>query len=100
MNSATITLPTWPIQKKENLRDHMSNMELVLDIPTEAEHKYNVTPFKDKPQANTCETIILAVAHPEFLRLGATGIHSFGKAGDGLYDVKSLIPNAETNGRM
>ena len=43
---------------------------------------------------------ILAVANPEFLQLGATGIHAFGKPGHVLYDVKSLLKKAEADGRL
>ena len=66
----------------------------------EAEHEYNVTLLKDKPQANTYDAIILAVAHPEFLQLGATGIHAFGKPGHVLYDVKSLLSRSDSDGRL
>ena len=66
----------------------------------EAEHEYHVSPLKDKPQANTYDAIILAVAHPEFLRMGAAGIHAFGKAQHVLYDVKSLLGKAEADGRL
>ena len=70
-----------------------------IDI-AEAEHEYQVTPLKDQPQANTYDAIILAVAHPEFLQLGAAGIHAFGKIGHVLYDVKSLLGKAEADGRL
>ena len=70
-----------------------------IDI-AEAEHEYGVTPLKAKPQANTYDAIILAVAHPEFLHLGAAGIHAFGKAEHVLYDVKSLLGKAEADGRL
>ena len=66
----------------------------------EAEHEYKVTPLTDQPQADTYDAIILAVAHPEFLQLGAAGIHAFGKAGHVLYDVKSLLAKAEADGRL
>ena len=66
----------------------------------EAEHEYKVTPLKDKPQANTYDAIVLAVAHPEFLQMGAAGIHAFGKAEHVLYDVKSLLGKAEADGRL
>ena len=48
----------------------------------------------------TYDAIILAVAHPEFLQLGAAGIHAFGRAGHVLYDVKSLLGKAEADGRL
>ena len=44
--------------------------------------------------------IILAVAHPEFLQLGAAGIHAFGKPEHVLYDVKSLLPKSQSNARL
>lgn len=66
----------------------------------EAEHEYQVTPLNDKPQANTYDAIILAVAHPEFLQLGAAGIHAFGKPGHVLYDVKSLLSRSDSDGRL
>ncbi|WP_310451835.1 nucleotide sugar dehydrogenase [Sulfuritalea sp.] len=66
----------------------------------EAEHEYRVTPLKDKPQANTYDAIILAVAHPEFLQLGAAGIHAYGKAEHVLYDVKSLLEKGDADGRL
>ena len=66
----------------------------------EAEHEYKVTPLKDEPQANTYDAIILAVAHPEFLQLGAAGIHAFGKNEHVLYDVKSLLGKTEADGRL
>ncbi len=68
--------------------------------PKQAEHKYKVTPLTEMPQANTYDAIILAVAHPEFYHLGATGIHEFGKAEHVLYDVKSLLGKAEADGRL
>ena len=70
-----------------------------IDI-AEAEHEYLVTPLKDKPHANTYDAIILAVAHPEFLQMGSAGIHAFGKAGHVLYDVKSMLGKAESDGRL
>ncbi len=66
----------------------------------EAEHEYGVTPLAAKPQANTYDAIILAVAHPEFLQLGAAGIHAFGKPGHVLYDVKSLLGRSASDGRL
>jgi UDP-N-acetyl-D-galactosamine dehydrogenase len=78
---------------------HVDIYDPWIDI-AEAEHEYGVTPLKDQPQANTYDAIILAVAHPEFLQMGAAGIHTFGKPEHVLYDVKSLLGKAETDGRL
>jgi UDP-N-acetyl-D-galactosamine dehydrogenase len=37
---------------------------------------------------------------PEFLQLGAAGIHALGKAEHVLYDVKSLLSKEESDGRL
>jgi UDP-N-acetyl-D-galactosamine dehydrogenase len=66
----------------------------------EAQHEYKVTPLTAKPQANTYDAIVLAVAHPEFLQMGAAGIHVFGKSEHVLYDVKSLLPKCDADGRL
>jgi UDP-N-acetyl-D-galactosamine dehydrogenase len=67
---------------------------------TEAQHEYKVTPLTNKPQPGTYDAIVLAVAHPEFLQLGAAGIHTFGQADHVLYDVKSVLSRAESDGRL
>jgi len=51
----------------------------------EAQHEYNVTPLTDKPKPATYDAIVLAVAHPEFLQMGAAGIHALGKAAGAEY---------------
>jgi UDP-N-acetyl-D-galactosamine dehydrogenase len=66
----------------------------------EAEYEYAVTPLADPPPANTYDAIILAVAHPQFLQWGAAGIRAFGKPGHVLYDVKSLLGKADSEGRL
>ena len=33
------------------------------------------------------DAVILAVAYPEFLKMGVAGIHAFGKPAHALYDV-------------
>jgi UDP-N-acetyl-D-galactosamine dehydrogenase len=38
--------------------------------------------------------------HPEFMQMGAAGIHALGKLGHVLYDVKSMLNKAEADGRL
>jgi UDP-N-acetyl-D-galactosamine dehydrogenase len=66
----------------------------------EAEHEYGVEPLASKPEQGAYDAIILAVAHPEFLQLGARGIHALGKPEHVLFDVKSLLPKGESDGRL
>ena len=44
--------------------------------------------------------IVLAVAHDEFLQLGAEGIHAFGANKHVLYDIKSVLPIGEVDARL
>jgi UDP-N-acetyl-D-galactosamine dehydrogenase len=68
--------------------------------PAEAEHEYGVRPMSAPPEQGAYDAIVLAVAHPEFLQLGAAGIHALGKSSHVIYDVKSLLPKSESDGRL
>jgi UDP-N-acetyl-D-galactosamine dehydrogenase len=68
--------------------------------PAEAEHEYGVRPMAQPPAAGTYDAIVLAVAHPEFLQLGAAGIHALGKSSHVIYDVKSLLLKSDSDGRL
>ena len=66
----------------------------------EAEHEYGVRPLAEQPGNGGYDAIVLAVAHPEFLRIGTAGIHALGKPQHVLYDVKSLLAKGEADGRL
>jgi UDP-N-acetyl-D-galactosamine dehydrogenase len=66
----------------------------------DAERQYSVTPLREAPPAGTYDAVVLAVAHPEFRSLGASGIRAFGKPGHVLYDVKSVLPLGEADARL
>ena len=63
-----------------------------------------MTPYVMRPAVfaphHTYDATILSVAHAGFLQMGAAGIHAFGKPEHVLYDVKSLLGSAETDGRL
>ena len=65
----------------------------------EAEHEYGITPVA-QPEAGTYDGIILAVAHHQFKALGATAIRALGKPNHVLYDLKYLLPAAESDLRL
>lgn len=65
----------------------------------EARHEYGLE-MTAAPAKGAYDAVILAVAHRQFLELGAAGIRAFGKAGSVLYDVKSALPRAEVDGRL
>lgn len=65
----------------------------------DAEHEYGLTPI-EKPDAASYDAIILAVAHREFLELGAEKIRNFGKTRHILYDIKSVLPKDSVDARL
>jgi UDP-N-acetyl-D-galactosamine dehydrogenase len=65
----------------------------------EAEHEYGLRPIA-QPQAGSYDAIVLAVAHREYKALGAAAIRAFARPGGVLYDVKSVLPRADVDGRL
>ena len=46
------------------------------------------------------DALILAVAHREFIAMGAAGLRVLGKAKCILYDVKAVLPAELVDGRL
>lgn len=67
---------------------------------TEAEHEYHIRPLGRRPEPGAYDAIVLAVGHPEFAGYGAARIRALGKVRHVLYDVKSLLPLNEVDGRL
>jgi len=65
----------------------------------EAEREYHITPV-EQPITNGYDGIILAVAHSEFVDMGAEHIRSFGKADHVLYDLKYVFTKEDTDIRL
>lgn len=85
----------------ENLRPDSRGGHHVLALQTlHNSIGYGVRPLAAQPGAGAYDAIVLAVAHPQFLQLGAAGIHALGKPEHVLYDVKALLPKDETDGRL
>ena len=49
----------------------------------------------DKPDLSKYDAIILAVAHDQFVALGADGVRAFGKPAAVLFDVKRALPRGQ-----
>ena len=65
----------------------------------EAEHEYGITPVA-QPRPGTYDGIIVAVAHHQFKSMGAAAIRALGKPNHVLYDLKYLLPAAESDLRL
>ena len=60
---------------------------------------YKIEPI-DKPIKGKYDAIVLAVAHDEFKLLTESQIRSYGKDNNILYDIKYLLKNNESDGRL
>lgn len=65
----------------------------------EAKHEYGLTMLKQIDK-NKYDAIILAVAHSEFIDLGADALHQFGKKVHVIYDLKYTLPAHQVDGRL
>ncbi|WP_369957995.1 Vi polysaccharide biosynthesis UDP-N-acetylglucosamine C-6 dehydrogenase TviB [Psychrobacter sp. CLB018] len=65
----------------------------------EAQKEYGVKPVNE-PTANSYDSIILAVAHSEFVDMGVAHIRSLGKHNHVLYDLKYVFAKEDTDIRL
>lgn len=66
----------------------------------EAQAEYNVECLGAPPEEGTYQAIILAVGHRQFAEMGAAAIRQLGVSGAVLFDVKSLFPLEQVDGRL
>ena len=64
-----------------------------------AVHEYNIKPI-NTPIKGRYDAILLAVSHDEFKAMTAEEIRAFGKTKHVLYDVKYLLKENESDGRL
>ncbi len=65
----------------------------------EARHEYGVE-LVSEPRAGDYDVIILAVAHAQFVELGAEELRAYGKEASVVFDVKSALPRDAVDGRL
>ena len=67
--------------------------------PAEAQHEYDITPISEPPQGKY-DAILLAVAHNQFKEMGVEKIRKLGRRDCVLYDIKSILPKDQVDGRL
>ncbi|HEX5313959.1 MAG TPA: nucleotide sugar dehydrogenase, partial [Gammaproteobacteria bacterium] len=67
--------------------------------PASAREEYGIELIAEPPRG-AYDAIVLAVAHRDFVALGAAGIRAFGKPEALLYDVKGVLARTEVDGRL
>ncbi|MDF4024991.1 nucleotide sugar dehydrogenase [Luteibacter sp. PPL201] len=83
------------------LRQSMADVEVYdpwVDAD-ECDREYGVRPV-DAIDEGAYDAVIVAVAHDQFRAFGAATIRAFGKPGAVVYDVKSVLPQHEVDGRL
>jgi len=65
----------------------------------EAKHEYGLD-LIGAPSGGAYDAVVLAVAHQQFVELGAEAIRGLGKPGSVLFDVKSMLPKAAADLRL
>jgi UDP-N-acetyl-D-galactosamine dehydrogenase len=65
----------------------------------EVQHEYGIEIISE-PEANKYDAIILAVAHSEFKQMPIEQIKAYSKANAVIYDLKYLLPAAQTDIRL
>ena len=63
-------------------------------------HEYGLDILKDAPAQGQYDGIVVAVAHDQFREMAPAAIHAWGRAGHVLYDIKSLLPADQVDGRL
>ena len=82
---------------------HEYNVEVDVYDPwvsaQEAQHEYGFAPVQTL-QAGRYDAIIVAVAHRQFIEMGASAIRSLGKPEHVLYDLKYILPADQSDLRL
>ena len=65
--------------------------------PAQARHEYGIAPVAE-PAAGSYDAVILAVAHREFIALGAQGVRALCKPDAIVFDVKRALPRECVDG--
>jgi UDP-N-acetyl-D-galactosamine dehydrogenase len=67
--------------------------------PAEARAEYGLD-LITAPGPGAYDAIVLAVAHEQFVTMGAEAIRAFGRTGAVLFDVKSVLPKGAADQRL
>jgi UDP-N-acetyl-D-galactosamine dehydrogenase len=65
----------------------------------EAQAEYGIE-LTEKPSKGAYDVVILAVAHQQFRDMGEKGIKAYGKPNSVFFDIKYLLPQGTTDGRL
>ncbi|WP_410473560.1 Vi polysaccharide biosynthesis UDP-N-acetylglucosamine C-6 dehydrogenase TviB [Guyparkeria sp. TX1] len=67
--------------------------------PDEACDEYGIS-LVEKPEKKDYDAVVIAVAHNQFVEMGAEGIRSLTRNGGLVYDIKHVLERHESDGRL
>ncbi len=67
--------------------------------PSEACDEYDIS-LVDQPAQGDYDAVVIAVAHDQFVRMGAEGIRALTRNGGLVYDIKHVLGREESDGRL
>ncbi|HEY9278159.1 MAG TPA: Vi polysaccharide biosynthesis UDP-N-acetylglucosamine C-6 dehydrogenase TviB [Methylotenera sp.] len=67
---------------------------------TEAKHEYAIDLLAELPEPGSYDALVVAVAHDQFKTLGIEGLRRLANGRAVIYDIKSLFPKDEVDGRL
>jgi UDP-N-acetyl-D-glucosamine/UDP-N-acetyl-D-galactosamine dehydrogenase len=91
--------------KVADLVQELASFGLTVDIhdpwvdPADAAHEYGLS-LVAEPKPGDYSAVVLAVAHEQFIALGAEGVRAYGIPGAIVYDIKSALPRDAVDGRL
>jgi UDP-N-acetyl-D-galactosamine dehydrogenase len=68
--------------------------------PAAVHEEYGIDLLRQPPPPGAYDAVVLAVAHQQFRDMGAAAIRSLGKPDSVLYDIKSVLPADQVDGRL
>jgi UDP-N-acetyl-D-galactosamine dehydrogenase len=86
------------VRELQNYSAHVDIYDPWVDS-TEADHEYGVTTLRDVP-SKQYEAVIIAVAHQQFVDMGAEGIRRLQKPQSVLFDIKDVLPRGTADATL
>jgi UDP-N-acetyl-D-galactosamine dehydrogenase len=66
----------------------------------EVTREYGLECLADPPEPGGYDAVVIAVGHREFVEMGPDALRAFGQPGAVLFDVKGILPQGATEGRL
>jgi UDP-N-acetyl-D-galactosamine dehydrogenase len=91
--------------KPLDIKKELERYNMIVDVydpvakPAEMKKFFDID-MVTQPQNAQYDIIIIAVMHDEFKKLSIDQIRAFGKNPVVIYDIKSIFPKKDTNGRL